>query len=52
MGEKIDGFITYVASSGKTASKHSKIVVKLDRLLLDEIESDPLLSNYSCLIID
>ena len=25
---------------------------KLDRLVLDEITEDPLLTNYSCLVID
>lgn len=44
--------VDYVASSGSRVNPESKIVVKLDRLLLDEFENDPLLSNYSCLVID
>ena len=45
MDEKLHGFVDYVSSSGKSSlpSPDCKILVKLDRLLLDEIEEDPLL---------
>jgi HrpA-like RNA helicase len=45
MDEKLHGFVDYVSSSGKNSlpSPDCKILVKLDRLLLDEIEEDPLL---------
>mgnify|MGYP000875025922 FL=1 len=52
MGEEVHRFVDYVASSGNSPNPSSKIIVKLDRLLLDEFENDPLLSNYSCLVID
>lgn len=52
MDEEVHGFVGYVASSGNKPHRNSKIIVKLDRLLLDELESDPLLTKYSCLIID
>lgn len=52
MGEEVHGFVDYMASSGSKVNRNSKIIVKLDRLLLDEIEVDPLLKNYSCLVID
>lgn len=52
MGEEVKGFVGYVASSGSRTNCSSKIIVKLDRLVLDELETDPLLTKYSCLIID
>jgi HrpA-like RNA helicase len=52
MGEHVGSFVDYVASAGKTVSKEAKIIFKLDRLVLDEITEDPLLTNYSCLVID
>ena len=52
MGEQVGGFVDYVASSGKKANKDAKIVFKLDRLILDELTEDALLSNYSCLVLD
>lgn len=54
MDEKLHGFVDYVSSAGKTnqLNPDCKILVKLDRLLLDEIEEDPLLEKYSCLVID
>ena len=42
----------YSTSSGSKVNPRSRIVVKLDRLLLDELELDPLLNAYSCLILD
>lgn len=48
----VGGFVDYVASAGKQANKDAKIIFKLDRLVLDEITKDPLLSKYSCLVID
>ena len=52
MGEHVGGFVDYVASAGKTANKEAKIIFKLDRLVLDEITEDPLLTNYSCVVVD
>lgn len=52
MGETVGNFVDYAASANRTASKEAKIIFKLDRLVLDEITEDPLLSNYSCLVID
>lgn len=52
LDENVHGFVDYVSSSGKRPQRNSKIVVMLDRLLLDELERDPLLSKYHCLIID
>lgn len=48
----VGGFVDYVSSAGKEANKDAKIIFKLDRLVLDEITKDPLLSKYSCLVID
>lgn len=33
-------------------NEKAKIVFMLDRLVLDELTEDPLLSKYSCLVID
>ena len=52
MGEMVGGFVDYVASAGRKANKGAKIIFKLDRLVLDEMTEDPLLKNYSCLVID
>jgi HrpA-like RNA helicase len=52
MGEYVGEFVDYVASAGKTANPQAKIIFKLDRLVLDELTEDPLLSKYSCLVID
>lgn len=52
MGENVGNFVDYVASANKNANKDAKIIFKLDRLVLDEITEDPLLSRYSCLVID
>jgi ATP-dependent helicase HrpA len=52
MGENVGDFVDYVASAGKSANKNAKIVFKLDRIVLDELTEDPLLSKYSCLVID
>lgn len=52
LDESVHGFVDYVSSGGKNPQKHSKIVLMLDRLLLDELEKDPVLSKYHCLIID
>ena len=46
------GFVDYVASAGKEANPDAKIIFKLDRIVLDELTIDPLLSRYSCLVID
>lgn len=37
MGEKVGGFVDYVASAGKQAKPSAKIIFKLDRLVLDEL---------------
>lgn len=52
MGENVGDFVDYVASAGKSANKNAKIIFKLDRIVLDELTEDPLLSKYSCLVID
>jgi HrpA-like RNA helicase len=52
MGEEVGGFVDYMASAGKRINKDAKIIFKLDRLVLDELTEDPVLSNYSCLVID
>ena len=52
MGEEVGGFVDYIATGGRRVSKEAKIIFKLDRLVLDEITEDNLLSNYSCLVID
>lgn len=33
-------------------SLEAKIIFKLDRIVLDELTEDPILSKYSCLVID
>jgi len=35
MGERVGGFVDYVASAGKGVSRDAKIIFKLDRLVLD-----------------
>ena len=52
MGEHVGQFVDYVASAGKSANPESKIIFKMDRLVLDELTEDPTLSKYSCLVID
>ncbi len=52
MQQKIGGFVDYATSSYKPISKTAKIIFKLDSVVLDELTSDRLLKNYSCLIID
>jgi len=52
MKEEIGKFVDYEASAGRIANKDAKIIFKLDRLILDELTLDPMLSNYSCLVID
>jgi HrpA-like RNA helicase len=52
MGEEVGGFVDYMASAGKRVNEDAKIIFKLDRLVLDELTEDPVLSRYSCLIID
>ena len=42
----------YVASAGRQANSNAKIVFKMDRLILDELTEDGILSNYSCLVLD
>lgn len=52
MGENVGEFVDYMASIGRRVSPKAKIIFKLDRLVLDELTEDPILSNYSCLVID
>lgn len=52
MGEMVGGFVDFVASAGRKANKNAKIIFQLDRIVLDEMTIDPLLTNYSCLVID
>ena len=42
----------YSSSIAKNINPEAKIIFKLDRLLIDEIAEDELLSKYACLIID
>lgn len=42
----------YKTSFDKQVSSEAKIVFKMDRLVLDELTEDRLLSAYSCLVID
>jgi ATP-dependent helicase HrpA len=53
MGESVGGFVDYLASANnKQINKSAKIIFKLDRLVLDEMTTDPTLSQYSCLVVD
>ena len=52
MDEEVHGFVDYQTSSNKNVNPESKIVFKLDRLVLDELTVDPILSKYCCLVID
>lgn len=52
MGEKVGGFVDYKASVTKKINPKAKIIFKLDRLVLDELTEDDILSKYSCLVID
>ena len=52
MDEQVRGFVDYAASIDKEINPEAKIVFKLDRLILDELTVDPILSKYSCLVID
>jgi ATP-dependent helicase HrpA len=52
MGEQLGGFVDYESSANNRANPNAKIIFKLDRLVLDEITRDELLSKYSCLVID
>ena len=52
MEEEVHEFIDYQTSSNKNVNPESKIVFKLDRLVLDELTVDPVLSKYCCLVID
>jgi HrpA-like RNA helicase len=52
MGEEVGGFVDYLTGANKNISEDAKIIFKLDRLVLDELTDDPVLSNYSCLVID
>lgn len=52
LDEKCRGFVDYMATVGKKVNPNSKIIFKLDRLVLDELAADPTLSKYSCMVID
>jgi len=52
MGGTVGGFVDYMASAGKKVNSEAKIIFKLDRMVLDELTDDPILSSYSCLVID
>ena len=52
MEENVHGFVDYQASSNSKVNEKAKIVFKLDRLVLDELTVDPVLSKYCCLVID
>ena len=53
MGETVGDFVDYMSSATKKkVSTSAKIVFKLDRLVLDELTEDPILSKYSCLVLD
>ena len=53
MEEEVHGFVDYQSSSNaRRLNPDAKIIFKLDRIVLDELTEDPLLSNYCCLVID
>ena len=53
MEENVHDFVDYQASfNSRKLNKNAKIIFKLDRIVVEELERDPLLSNYSCLVID
>ena len=52
MEESVHSFVDYQASSNSAINEKAKIVFKLDRLVLDELTVDPILSKYCCLVID
>ena len=52
MEENVHDFVDYQASfNSRKLNKNAKIIFKLDRIVVEELERDPLLSNYSCLVI-
>lgn len=46
------GFVDYQTSLTNNVNDKAKIVFKMDRLVLDELKVDPILSKYCCLVID
>ena len=52
MEESLHNFVDYQASENTKVNENAKIVFKLDRLVLDELTTDPVLSKYCCLVID
>lgn len=52
LDEDLHEFVDYQTSLVNKINEKAKIVFKLDRLVLDELKVDPLLSKYSCLVID
>mgnify|MGYP000606653491 CR=1 FL=1 len=46
------GFVDYQTSLTTKVNDKAKIVFKMDRLVLDELKTDPRLSKYCCLVID
>jgi HrpA-like RNA helicase len=52
MEERVHGFVDYQTSLTTKINPTAKIVFKMDRLVLDEIKVDPVLSKYCCLVID
>jgi ATP-dependent helicase HrpA len=47
MGE----FIDFVILEDQGVREDTKIIIKLDELLLNELAEDSVLSNYSCLVV-
>ena len=52
MEEEVHNFVDYQTSLLSEPNKNAKIVFKMDRLVLDELKIDPILSKYCCLVID
>ena len=46
MEESLHNFVDYQASENTKVNENAKIVFKLDRLVLDELTTDPVLSKY------
>lgn len=52
MEEEVHNFVDYQTGLMTETNKNAKIIFKMDRLVLDELRVDPILSKYCCLVID
>ena len=46
------GFVDYQATAIGNYNPEAKIIFKMDRIVLDELKKDEVLSKYCCLVID